>query len=114
MKTTGLKSIDETINPAEPTKALLDEWSDMTAGNCHSERLVKVAKWATDNCREDSGLIPTFKAIKDSLTLVFEEHEKTGHLTWENGLRRTRLLGVLHAAIKMEYGEETTAKIDAN
>ena len=115
MKTTGLKTIDETINPAEPTKEKLAEWAEMTESNCHIERMVEVANWAEVNARKGStGIIPVFKVIREELEDVAAIQEADGHLTWENGQRRSKLDTILRAAIRAEYGDDTAAMIDHN
>lgn len=115
MKTTGLKTIDETINPAEPTKEKLAEWAEMTASNCHIERMVSVAAWAAYHAsRGSAGIIPVFKVIQEELKDVAAIQAADGCLTWENGQRRTKLNTMLSAAIRAEYGDDTEAMIDRN
>lgn len=115
MKKTGLKTIDEAINPAEPTKEKLAEWAEMTDCNCHIERMVEVAKWAEENARNGStGIIPLFKVIREELEDVAAIQEADGYLTWENGLRRNKLNTMLRAAIRAEYDDDTAAMIDRN
>ena len=115
MKTTGLKTIDETINPAEPTKEKLAEWAEMTERNYHIERMVEVADWAEANARKGStGIIPVFKVIREELEDVAAIQEADGCLTWENGQRRSKLSTILRAAIRAEYGDDTAEMIDHN
>lgn len=115
MKTTGLKTIDETINPAEPTKEKLAEWAGMTESNCHTERMVEVANWAEANARKGStGIIPVFEVVREELEDVVAIQEADGCLTWENGQRRAKLDTILMAAIRAEYGDDTAAMIDHN
>ena len=115
MKTTGLKTIDETINPAEPTKEKLAEWAEMTESNYHIERMVEVANWAETNARKGpTGIIPVFKVIREELEDVAAIQEADGYLTWENGQRRSKLSTMLRAAIRAEYGDDTAAMIDHN
>lgn len=115
MKTTGLKTIDGTINPAEPTKEKLAEWAEMTESNCHIERMVEVANWAEANARKGpTGIIPVFNVIREELEDVAAIQEADGCLTWENGQRRSKLSTMLRAAIRAEYGDDTAAMIDHN
>ena len=115
MKTTGLKTIDETINPAEPTKEKLAEWAEMTESNYHIERMVEVANWAETNARKGpTGIIPVFKVIREALEDVAAIQEADGCLTWETGQRRSKLSTMLRAAIRAEYGDDTAAMIDHN
>lgn len=115
MKTTGLKTIDETINPAEPTKEKLAEWAEMTERNYHIERMVEEANWAETNARKGSTeIIPVFKVIREELEDVAAIQEADGYLTWENGQRRSKLDTILRAAIRAEYGDDTAAMIDHN
>lgn len=115
MKTTGLKTIDGTINHAEPTKEKLAEWAGMTESNCHIERMVAVAAWAAYHARKGpTGIIPVFKVIREELEDVAAIQEADGCLTWENGQRRAKLSTMLRAAIRAEYGDDTAAMIDHN
>lgn len=115
MKTTGLKTIDETINPAEPTKEKLAEWAGMTEINCHIERMIDEANWAEANARKGpTGIIPVFKVIREELEDVAAIQEVDGYLTWENGQRRSKLSTILRAAIRAEYGDDTAEMIDHN
>lgn len=115
MKTTGLKTIDGTINPAEPTKEKLAEWAEMTESNYHIERMVDVANWAEANARKGpTGIIPVFKVIREELEDVAAIQEADGCLTWENGQRRSKLSTILRAAIRAEYGDDTAEMIDHN
>ena len=115
MKTTGLKTIDETINPAEPTKEKLAEWAEMTDSNCHIERMVEEANWAEANARKGpTGIIPVFKVIREELENVAAIQEEDGYLTWENWQRRSKLSAILREAIRAEYGDDTAAMIDQN
>lgn len=115
MKTTGLKTIDETINPAEPTKEKLAEWAGMTERNCHTERMIEEANWAEANARNGpTGIIPVFKVIREKLENVAAIQEEDGYLTWENSQRRKKLNAILREAIRAEYGDDTAAIIDHN
>jgi len=105
---------EDSFNKAKPAAATLQEWDSDTTWNRHSERLVKVAKWARENARPASGLLETFTAIERGVVNVKTEHDRDGYLSWENGMRRNRLMNVLHAAIRMEYGKETATQINAN
>lgn len=115
MKTTGLKTIDKTINPAEPTKEKLAEWAGMAESNCHIERMVEVANWAEANARKGpTGIIPVFEVVREELEDVAAIQEADGFLTWENRHRRVKLYTILMAAIRAEYGDVTAATIAHN
>lgn len=107
------KVIRDSWNEEKPSQKDLDEWERGTCYNNHTEVALDIARWAENYARASGGLLGVFSAVRLGLVEVKGKQDIDQHLTFENGQKRKRLIEVLFAAIKSEFGDETYDAINA-
>lgn len=107
------KVIRDSWNKEKPSQKDLDEWGRGTCYNNHTEVALGIARWAENYSRTFGGLLGVFSAVRKELVEVKGQQDIDQCLTFENGQKRTRLIEVLFAAIKSEFGDDTYDAINA-